>query len=374
MKLHQPNQGWLEDYVVIVKNKIIEAIVPLSDTHSSIPLHDLGGAYLTPGFFDTQVNGGGGVLFNDETNVEGIAKIFDAHLQFGTTAILPTLISDDLSKVSTALASIDSAIEAGEVGIHGVHIEGPFINPQRKGIHNQDKFRLLDKDSVKLLSSLKHGKLLLTVAPELQNLAHLTSLAEEGVIVAAGHTAATYPQMVAALRSNVTCFTHLFNAMTPLATREPGVVGAALEDINSWVGVIVDGHHVHDSTLKIALAVKPKGKVFLVTDAMSTVGDDKNWFTLDGQTITCNGGMCASEEGTLAGSCLDMLSAVKNTTVRLGVSFHEAVNMASLYPAQMMGLDHAIGSIEVGKEASMLAIDSELSITRIWVNGALRSR
>ncbi|WP_018415393.1 N-acetylglucosamine-6-phosphate deacetylase [Teredinibacter turnerae] len=330
---------------------------------------DLNGARLLPGFIDTQVNGGGGVLFNDEPSLAGLRTISEAHRAFGTTGLLPTLISDDLAVMERAIAAVDKAFASGLPGILGIHLEGPFLNSERKGVHNPDKFRLIDNNALNLLCSLKHGVTLVTLAPETTTPDIIKKLRMHGVIVAAGHTAATYGQTRLALDNGVTSFTHLFNAMTPMSSREPGVVGAALEDTGSWCGIIVDGFHVHPATLRNALNAKAKGKMILVTDAMPSVGAEHKTFQLNGETITAEGGRCATATGTLAGSDLDMFSAVNNTVDKLRCSWPEAGRMASQYPAEMLGLENTYGAISCGKSADFVVLNERDQLQEVWQQG-----
>lgn len=363
-------QPWLTGMAVVIESGRISALTPVAKLPADVKKTvDLGGLTLLPGFIDTQVNGGGGVLFNDAPNVDTLVKLADAHRQFGTTAMLPTLISDDLEVMAAAISAVDTAIEHGAPGIIGIHLEGPFLNPDRRGVHNADKFRVIDEQAFQLLCSLRHGKTLVTLAPEKTTADMITRLVLEGVVVAAGHTAADYQQTRAALAAGVSSFTHLFNAMTPMTSREPGVVGAALEDRNSWCGLIVDGHHVHPVTLKNAIAAKQPGRCILVTDAMPSVGSTEKSFRLNGETISASDGRCATASGTLAGSDLDMISAVRNTVKMLGLPLEEAARMASLYPAQMLGIDEDYGAIAPGCMADLIAVDHRLSIQQIWING-----
>ena len=369
-KVHDSRGTWLENTAVIVNGNVIHALLPEAHLNKQeFECIDLSGCYLVPGFVDTQVNGGGGCLFNDAPNLETLTTMAKAHRSYGTTAMLPTLISDDTHVIAAAFSAVDQAIAQNLPGIVGLHIEGPFLNALRKGVHNEKKFRQLDADAVALLSSLKSGVTLLTLAPEQNADKYILALINSGVVVAAGHSAATYAQTRHALALGLSSFTHLYNAMTPLTSREPGVVGAALEDLHSWVAIIADGVHVHDAALKIAIAAKARGKVILVTDAMPSVGAHEKNFILNGEPITVDAGRCQTANGTLAGSDLDMLSAVKNCVQRLQVPLAEAINMASLYPAQMMKLAHRLGSIEVGKEASLLALNKDLCIQRLWQLG-----
>jgi len=292
-----------------------------------------------------------------------------AHRRFGTTGLLPTLISDDLSVMAQAIAAVRNATAQGVPGILGVHLEGPFLNPARKGVHDAEKFRRIDDEAIALLTSLDAGKTLVTLAPEMTNSERIQQLRDAGVIVAAGHSAADYAQTRSAIDAGVSAFTHLFNAMTPLTSREPGMVGAALEDANSWCGLIVDGYHVHAASLRVALAAKAHGKMVLVTDAMATVGSESQGFYLNGEWIQAIDGRCATADGTLAGSALDMLSAVRNTRDWLNVSLDEALRMASRYPAEMLGLGNELGSLKPGYRASMILVDEELRLINSWIDG-----
>jgi N-acetylglucosamine-6-phosphate deacetylase len=356
--------------VVLIENDIIIAITDADDKRvQSVQQHDLGGRYLLPGFIDCQVNGGGGVLFNDAPNIETLRRIANAHRRFGTTGLLPTLISDDTTVMRAAIQATDAAIVQGVPGILGIHLEGPYLSPERKGVHNPAKFHGPNSSDIELVCSLQNGRTLLTLAPERVAPEVLRELVTRGVIVAAGHTATDYAQTRAALDAGLRGFTHLFNAMTPLGSREPGVVGAALEDKNSWCGLIVDGHHVHPATLRIAIAAKAKGKMFLVTDAMPPVGSDNPIFYLDGEAITCRDGICATAQGTLAGSALDMATALRNTVGMLGIPLAEAARMASTYPAEFLGLQHSHGRIAAGYRADLVVLDDDLSVHETWIAG-----
>lgn len=281
---------------------------------------DLNGGYLLPGFIDTQVNGGGGVLFNDDTSAEAIAAIGAAHRQYGTTGFLPTLISDELDVIDAAMRATEQAIADGVPGVLGIHIEGPFINEARKGTHDPSKFRTLTDRSIKLLSSLKHGKTLVTLAPETASSEDIRALVSAGVILAGGHTDAGYERMRQAFADGVTGITHLFNAMSPFTHRAPGVVGAALENQSVYCGLIIDGRHVDPVALKIAVRCRPHDRFMIVTDAMPTVGSPSKTFMLQGKLIRVENGVCVGEGGTLAGSDLDMATAVKNAVNMVGLT------------------------------------------------------
>ena len=355
---------------VLVDGARIVDIVPAGDTR----LHDahrfdLAGALLAPGFIDCQVNGGGGVLFNDAPTVETIACIGAAHARFGTTGFLPTLISDDAAVMRTAIRAVDAALEAGVPGVLGIHLEGPWLAPERRGIHDAAKFLAPGTDDIALAASLRNGKTLVTLAPERVGNAAIRALTDAGVIVAAGHTAADYATVRHAFDAGLRGFTHLFNAMTPLASREPGVVGAALDDAGSWCGLIVDGFHLHPAALRIALAAKTNGKLFLVTDAMPPVGSDRDTFVLNGETITCRDGRCVNAGGTLAGSALDMAAAVRNTIAQAGIDRAEALRMASTYPADFLGVASNHGRIAAGCRADFVVLDEALNVRETWIGG-----
>ena len=335
---------------------------------------DLDRKLLLPGFVDTQVNGGGGTLFNDHPTVDTIAEIGRAHRQFGTMAFLPTLVSDDLSVVAAAISAVREAITAGIPGVLGIHIEGPFLNEDRRGIHDASKIRHLDEEAFRLLTRPTGGKTLVTLAPEKTTPQMIRKLVDAGVVVSAGHSNATYAQVREALDSGLTGFTHLFNAMSQLTVREPGVVGAALEDKNSWCSIIVDGYHVDPVVLRLALRCKMGNRFILVTDAMPSVGAEVKSFNLLGRTIAAKDGVCVDEDGTLAGSDIDMATAVRNTVRLLDVSLPEAVRMASVYPAEFMGLSGEYGRIAAGYRANLLVVDDELNVVETWIDGARSGR
>lgn len=364
------DEGFVDDRVVLLDGERIVDVVAADDPRMArARRRDLGGAHLLPGFVDSQVNGGGGVLFNDDPSVETIRRIGAAHRRFGTTAFLPTLISEDFVVIARAVKAVRAAIEARVPGVIGVHIEGPFINELRKGAHDSNKIRDLDVRDVALLSSLGVGKTLVTLAPEMTTPATIRLLANEGVVISAGHTNGTFDEVRAALRQGVTGLTHLFNAMSPLGHREPGAVGAALSDPDCWCGLIVDGHHVHPEVLKIALACKRPDRVMLVTDAMASVGSEQDSFMLQGRRIVVRDGRCVDENGTLAGSALDMASAVRNTVKLLGLPLAQAARMASTYPAQFLGLGNELGRIAPGYRANLVAVDDAINVVETWIDG-----
>lgn len=361
--------GVVDGKAVLVEDSAVVGIVDARDVPAQAERRDLAGDLLVPGFIDTQVNGGGGVLFNDAPTVETIAAIGGAHRAYGTTGFLPTLISDDLHIVDQAMRATEAAIEQGVPGVLGVHIEGPFLNPKRKGIHDAEKFRVIDDEALTLLTSLKVGKTLVTLAPERTTPDMIRRLADAGVRVAAGHTNALYKTMRQALDHGLTGFTHLFNAMSPLTSREPGAVGAALESQTAWCGLIVDGRHVDPATLKIALRTRPLDRFMLVTDAMPTVGLADKQFNLQGRHIRVVDGVCVDDHGTLAGSDLDMAGAVRNAMAMMGLSLDDAVMMASAAPAAFLGLADQRGRIAVGQSADLCLLDGQMNVVATWIDG-----
>lgn len=363
------DDGFATGRAVIVEGARIAAIVAHDDVPSCASRVDLDGAMLVPGFIDVQVNGGGGVLFNDAPTLETIATIGAAHRPFGTTGFLPTLISDDLSVMRDAVRAVDEAITAGVPGVLGIHIEGPYLNSRRKGIHDSSKLRELDDIGFETLTGLKHGRTLVTLAPERTTPAMIRRLCDAGIIVSAGHTNGSYADIRAALDAGLSGFTHLFNAMSPLTSREPGAVGAALEDEMSWCGLIVDGRHIDPVTMRLALRCKPIQRMMLVTDAMPSVGMAEKAFILQGQPIRVEDGVCVNADGTLAGSDLDMALAVRNAIEMLHVAPKEALHMASRNPANFLRLNDNLGRISKGASANLVALDDKFIVIETWVEG-----
>lgn len=363
------DQGMLDGHALLIESGRIHSLVAKSDVPRDARTADLEGLLLMAGFVDIQVNGGGGVLFGDAPTVETLKTMAAAHRRFGTTAFLPTLISSDIGVIAQAITAVDAAMEAGVAGVAGIHIEGPFISPARKGIHDASKFRKLDAGALALISSLKRGKTLLTLAPEETTPDVIASLRKAGVIVSAGHTDATYDETLAALDAGLSGFTHLFNAMSPLASRAPGVVGAALDDRDSMCGIIVDGRHIHPVVMRVALHCKSADKLMLITDAMPSVGAKEKTFRLDGRLIRAENGACVAEDGTLAGTDLDMASAVRNAMRFLDLDLRSAARMASHNPATFLGVSKEMGRIAPGTRANLVLVTDELSVVRCWIDG-----
>ncbi len=361
-------RGIEQDRTLLVRDGRIEAVLGAREVVGTDRVVDLRGGLLAPGFIDCQVNGGGGELFNDDPSVSTIAAIARAHRTFGTTGFLPTLISDDLDAVARAMDAVREAIARRVPGVLGIHVEGPFLNEQRRGVHDASKLRPLDATAIKLLARPLGGVTMVTLAPECTTPQSIRALSEAGVIVSAGHTNATFAELQPALRAGLRGFTHLFNAMSPLGSREPGAVGAALADPSSWCGLIVDGHHVHPEVMKLALRAKRHERFMLVSDAMPTVGAPVKTFELNGRSITADGNKLVDDEGRLAGADLDMASAVRNAVSMLGLPLVDAIRMASANPADFLAL-RDVGRIAPGQRANLVLLDDELQVRDTWIDG-----
>lgn len=353
---------------VLLDGARIAALVPDGEVPANAERIALGGALLAPGFIDLQVNGGGGVLFNATPTVEAIRAIGAAHRRFGTTGYLVTFITDSHEAMAAAIAATRQALAERVPGLLGLHLEGPFLNPARRGIHDAAHVRLPDRADLALLAALPVGRTLVTLAPEQAPPGMIETLVASGVVVAAGHTDASYEQAMAGFARGVSGVTHLFNAMTALASRAPGMVGAALDRSPVWCGLIVDGHHVAPAALRIAIAAKPKGTMILVTDAMPPAAGGPPSFDLGGKPIRSEGGRLVGADGTLAGADLAMTDAVRNAVDLLDLPLEEALRMASLYPARAMGIaDRA--RIAAGQVADLVLLDDRLNVLNSWIAG-----
>jgi N-acetylglucosamine-6-phosphate deacetylase len=348
-----------QDRLVVAEDGVVTALLPAS-SQPDCPVEDLpDDAVLAPGFIDIQVNGGGGVMFNDALDAEGIAAIAAAHARFGTRGLLPTLISGSRDEIAAAIAAARAAIAGGVPGVLGLHLEGPFLNPERHGAHPVAKLLRPEPEDVDLLASLgPAGVTLVTLAPECVPPGFVRALVKRGVRVCAGHSNASAAQMAAARAEGLSGVTHLFNAMSQLGSREPGVVGAAMSDPHLAAGIIADGHHVAWPSFQAAFRAIGAERMMLVTDAMATVGGPADAFSLFGETIRVSEGRLVNREGRLAGAHLDMASAVANAHRHGGASLAEALAMATTTPAAFLGLADSHGQIAPGRRAefSMLRI------------------
>jgi N-acetylglucosamine-6-phosphate deacetylase len=325
---------------------------------------------LTPGFVDVQVNGGGGALFNAKPTIECIETIALAHARYGTTGFLPTLITDDVSVMAKAADAVAFAIANKQAGVLGIHFEGPLLSVPKKGVHPLRYIRQISDKELSIFSRQDLGIKVVTLAPENVSTEVIKALVSADVKVCLGHSNADYDTVNAALNAGATGFTHLYNAMSALGSREPGMVGAALESKDAWCGLIVDGHHVHPAAARIAINAKPKGKIMLVTDAMPPVGmGDDTSFELFGTQVTRQGGRLNAATGELAGCVLDMIGAVNNSVAMLGLCLEEALRMASLYPTQFLGLGQQLGLIKPGYKADFVLLDSGNQVYRTYIAG-----
>lgn len=364
----------LTDQALLVEGGKIAGWVPASQMGEGVERVMLGDGWLLPGFIDTQVNGGGDVLFNDHPTVDGIRAIATAHRRFGTTGMLPTLISDYADVIDAAIDAGEEALAERVPGILGLHIEGPHLNRAKKGIHDEARFTPVDQSVLARLTRPSAGARLVTLAPELAPPGAIRHLREAGILVAAGHSLAGYGQTRFALSEGLSGFTHLFNAMTQLGSREPGMVGAALDDRRSHFGLIVDGLHVHPAALRVAIAARGIEGAMLVTDAMPPVGGTTQAFSLMGQPIHVVDGTCRGPDGTLAGSMLNMAQAVRNAMDLLGCTIVEASRMASGNPAAFLGISGKVGAIAAGLQADLVHLDADRRVTRTWIAGEIDDR
>jgi N-acetylglucosamine-6-phosphate deacetylase len=353
--------------VVIEGGRIVEVALD-DDLPSGVERRRVEGL-LAPGFIDVQVNGGGGVLFNDVRTADGVRSIGEAHRVFGTTGYLPTFITDTRERMAEAIGAVREALADKVPGVLGIHLEGPFLNPERKGVHDASLMRPIEDADIEIMTSLRGGVTQVTLAPEMVPGDSIRRLSAAGVIVSAGHTKAGHATIRDACRNGLRGFTHLFNGMPPLAGRDPGPVGAALDGGDTWCGIIADGHHVDAGALRVAIAAKGVDRMMLVTDAMPSVGSDLTEFALLGTNVFRSRGRLTTAEGILAGSDLDMGSAVRNAVEWLGLALPVALRMASSVPATFLRLDHELGRVAAGFRASLVLLDDQLMIRKTWIDG-----
>lgn len=366
-------ETWISEAVLLVADGRIAGIVDEPDLPSGWDVVELPGDHLlVPGFIDLQVNGGGGVMLNDDQSVEGIATICAAHARFGTTALLPTLITDRVEITRATIAAGIEAARAGVPGFLGLHLEGPHLSVARKGAHDPSLIRPMEaEDLERLIRAVGQMPVLMTtVAPENVTPEQVDALSGAGILVSLGHTDCDADTALDYAAAGARAVTHLFNAMSQLGNREPGVVGAALEEGMLHAGLIADGFHVNPVTMRIALAAKNgPGRIFLVTDAMSTIGTDLEGFTLNGRQIYRKDGRLTLADGTLAGADIDMLSSVRFVHETLGLSLGESLRMASLYPAEAAGIAGAKGRLQAGMDADFLILDGDLDLKATYIGG-----
>jgi len=362
-------QRWLSDAAVLIRGERIVGVAPWGEVPPAWPQTRLpDGIFLAPGFIDLQVNGGGGVLLNDAPTADAMRAIARAHRRFGTTACLPTLITDRREKMGAAIAAARTI--AGRDGVLGLHLEGPFISPKRPGVHRGDLIRQPDTGDVDELHDLAGaGRSLVTLAPECVPPGFVRTFAASGIRISIGHSEASADVVAQAVTDGATGVTHLFNAMPPLSAREPGIVGAALAERRLTAGLICDGIHVDPVSLRTAFAAKGFDRVALVTDAMPTVGTSLDQFELMGRTVRRTDGRLTTQAGTLAGAHLDMAAAVRNAVALAGVSLEDALRAASLTPARFLGLEHERGVLVPGARADLVAMTDDLRVVVTWLGG-----
>jgi N-acetylglucosamine-6-phosphate deacetylase len=354
--------------LVLSGGKVVD-LVSLDQISGSAVI-DMHGLSVAAGFIDLQVNGGGDVLFNQEPSVEGLECIVRAHRRFGTTHLLPTFITGSENGMRNATVAVRSYFSQGKKGILGIHYEGPFLSPSKAGVHDISYMQSsINSTFFETLLLNSNGVVMVTLAPEIVPLGDIAKLADMGVRVAIGHSAADGATCLAAIRAGASCATHLYNAMSALTSREPGVVGAFLASDNVWVDFIADGHHVDFTSLRAAVNAKPKGKSFVVTDAMPPVGGSAGGYELGPYKVKVVQGKCVTDDGVLAGSALDMATAVRNCIQKMSVPKDEALRMASTYPAQYIGVDGQYGALLPGYSASLAVFDNELNVFRTMIDG-----
>ena len=363
-------ERFLDRHAVVVADGVIADVLDVAALPPDMPRSEFPDQLLAPGWIDAQVNGGGGVLFNAEPTVETLRRMAATFAPYGTTALLPTFITDHPARMSLAITAVREAIAQRVPGIAGLHLEGPFLSLARKGAHDPALIRPLTDPDVDLLLASGIETLLVTVAPENAAPRLIRRLVDAGVIVSLGHSDAPYDVVIAAADAGARGVTHLFNAMSQLTHRAPGMVGAALDHGGLWAGLIADGQHADPAALRIAVAAKRgPGRLFLVTDAMPPAGSPDDVFELTGRRVTRRDGRLTLDDGTLAGSDLTMDRAVRYAVRHLDLPLAEALRMASLYPACFLRCDTSRGRIAIGHRANLTLLSDDLRVTGVWIGG-----
>ena len=361
-------QHWHDDAAVLVAGEHVLGLCSLADIPGDAEATELV-ELLAPGFIDVQVNGGGGVLLNASPTPDGLKTIVAGHRATGTTGMMPTVVSDSRDVAEAAVAAVRRLRAEGELSVLGIHLEGPYLAPEKRGVHAASKLRPLDEDDLNWLISLTDLRVLLTVAPEVVSAEQIARLTQAGIIVSGGHSQASFETTRGAIDAGLTGFTHLFNAMPAVSAREPGILSAALTDRETWAGIIADGHHVHPANIRLAVAGKSPDRIMLVSDAMPTVGADSPCFQLYRETITVENGRLVNSEGKLAGSAIGMSEAVAYSHRTVGIELSDCLRMASTNPARFLGMDDQLGRLSPGYRADLVALDDDLSVSASWVAG-----
>ncbi|WP_047045073.1 N-acetylglucosamine-6-phosphate deacetylase [Vibrio mexicanus] len=358
----------LVDHAVIINNDLIEKVCPISELPEGIETRDLNGANLSPGFIDLQLNGCGGVMLNDEITAETMQIMHEANLKSGCTSFLPTLITSSDENMRQAIEAAREYHNKYQNQSLGLHLEGPYLNVAKKGIHSVDYIRPSDDSMIDIICENADLVTKVTLAPEHNDPAHIERLKAAGIVVSIGHTNATYAEARQSFESGITFATHLFNAMTPMVGREPGVVGAIYDTPEVYAGVIADGFHVDYANIRIAHKIKGE-KLVLVTDATAPAGANMDHFIFVGKKVYYRDGKCVDENGTLGGSAVTMIESVQNTVEHVGIALDEALRMATLYPATAIGVEDKLGRIKKGMVANLTVFDRDFNVQATVVNG-----
>lgn len=364
----------LPDMAVVIEDGRIADLIPAADAPTDARRHK---GVISPGLIDLQVNGSGGLWVGAETTAGSLARICESQLALGTTGCLPTLITDRPEVVASVLAAGVEAARRQVPGFLGLHMEGPHLDPRRKGAHDAALIRPMQDDDLDRLCQAATAlpALMVTLAPEAARPDQIAALAAAGAVVSLGHSDCTHEQAMAAMRAGARCATHLFNAMSQIGHRAPGLAGAVLTS-DCAAGLIADGFHVHPATLRLALAARSEG-IFLVTDCMALAGTDAQEVTLHGRTIRREDGRLILPDGTLAGADLTLPRAIRILVDQVGIPAERALAMASSIPADVIGLGGTHGRIAPGRSADLLLLDAGLqpvSIARsgVWQEVLLR--
>ena len=359
---------FFDNRALLIDGENIIDIINEHEIPNNFEIQKLNGGILSPGFIDLQVNGGGGKLFNNSPDKESLNTIIEAHQHFGTTSIMPTVISDSLNVLKRCATTISEEIENNK-SLLGVHIEGPFFNVKYRGVHQKQYINTINSDYLNLFESLQDFPVMLTLAPECISTKQLKHLKSLGFKILAGHTDASYDQLEEAIKYGLDGFTHLFNAMGQISAREPGVVGSALTFDNATASIIVDLHHVHPSLIQMAYKQKPQGKLFFVSDSMATIHHGEPSFELYDEVVSESNGRIINSEGKLAGSSITQIDAIKNAYQSCNIPLNEALAMASRYPAEYLGVANYLGSLESGYRADLTHFSLDFQVQNVWVAG-----
>jgi N-acetylglucosamine-6-phosphate deacetylase len=359
---------FIEHKALLIEDQHIAGIVNKDAIPTDFQVKKLDGGILSPGFIDLQVNGGGGKLFNNSPDKESLNTIISAHQYFGTTSIMPTVISDSLNILQKCTDTISNEIDNNH-SLLGIHIEGPFFNVKYRGVHQKQYINTINASYLNLFETLDKFPVMLTLAPEcisIKQLKHLNSL---GFKILAGHTDANYDQLEEAVKYGLDGFTHLFNAMGQISAREPGVVGSAFDFDETSASIIVDLHHVHPSLINLSFKQKPKGKLFFVSDSMATINHGEPSFELYDEVVSESNGRIINSEGKLAGSSITQIDAIKNAYQKCSIPLESAISMATLYPAEYLGVSDYIGQLKKGYRADLAHFDSNFHVQNVWLAG-----